>query len=125
MKNVKLYALMAMLLFTIPHSHGAVGGANTDTTIRVLLVADNLLVDPAVIADQVAFFEQTWTNTGLNAQATIQIVNIGDVPLEFYLGFSTPSLGYANWPGVPPDLWTSAMLGFPQTEENRGEEESL
>jgi len=27
--------------------------------------------------------------------------------------------------GVPPELWTRAMLGFPQSEENRGEEESL
>ena len=24
-----------------------------------------------------------------------------------------------------PELWTNAMLGFPQSEENRGEEESL
>ena len=28
-------------------------------------------------------------------------------------------------PGVHPELWTNAMLGFPQSEENRGEEESL
>ena len=27
--------------------------------------------------------------------------------------------------GVLPELWTRAMLGFPQSEENRGEEESL
>ena len=27
--------------------------------------------------------------------------------------------------GVHPELWTNAMLGFPQSEENRGEEESL
>ena len=27
--------------------------------------------------------------------------------------------------GVLPELWTNAMLGFPQSEENRGEEESL
>ena len=27
--------------------------------------------------------------------------------------------------GVQPELWTKAMLGFPQSEENRGEEESL
>ena len=27
--------------------------------------------------------------------------------------------------GVLPELWTGAMLGFPQSEENRGEEESL
>ena len=27
--------------------------------------------------------------------------------------------------GVHPELWTNAMLDFPQSEENRGEEESL
>ncbi len=27
--------------------------------------------------------------------------------------------------GVLPELWTSAMLGFPHSEENQGEEESL
>ena len=30
-----------------------------------------------------------------------------------------------NARGVHPELWTNAMLGFPQSEENRGEEESL
>jgi len=37
----------------------------------------------------------------------------------------TIPLTYPPVSGVHPEPWTKAMLGFPQSKENRGEEESL
>ena len=58
--------------------------------------------------------------------AVVAVFQMAGISKDF-VSYETYFSGLRN-DGVlkcPPELWTNAMLGFPQTEENRGEEKSL
>ena len=54
-----------------------------DTTIRILVVGDLLVLDPTLIDEQLDFLETAWTSSpGLNTPISITIANSG-IPVEY------------------------------------------
>ena len=78
-----LIALMTAAVSLGKSANSAVGEIYADKKIRILLVGDLVLLEQPWVNDQVTFLTQSWSNSNLNTNISLEIVNPNGIPIEY------------------------------------------